>query len=281
MRLFFLYSIVLFLIGCNKSSKQQSVAPANINTEAPYLWANYTTPKTLKISNDFYDDEVQNITDMTDEWELVLENKKNFFTIGARINETTNDLGSLDQLYDNTLGIYKTMNWPNELPGSALAVTQVFGRRYNTGTASEFVNIEHADILINDDIHDFDTTDTGINYDLRTVILHELGHFLGLQHKALSYNRASSIMYPSITSSEYKRSPLPIDISDMAEKYQISLSSGGAGMAMSVGRARPRYQIPSKSSGEPVKILLELHADGSCVHRWNGLIKRIHSLEKK
>lgn len=244
------------------------------------MWADGSFPKTLNISSNFTDDEVANITEMNAAWNLAVENKRTFFTFGARVPEITNTINNLDSMLDGVMGIYKTDNWPAELPGSALAITQIFGRRHNVGTNSEFVNIEHADILINNDIHSFDTGPSGPNYDLRTVILHEMGHFLGLTHKNSSSNSNSSIMYPSISSSTYKRAPKQVDINDISSKYGITLSGGGSGGRAMATQNASRYEVDPREVGEAVKILIELHADGECIHKINGKTELRHHILK-
>src|SRR5690606_30345981 len=125
--------------------------------------------------------------------EAVLNKKIFFINSPTLIADKSNTVSNLDHLLDGTFGIYKTTNWPTSLPASALAVTQLFGRRYNIGSSSEFVSIEHADVLINFHLYPFDATNSGFGYDLRTVVLHELGHFLGLTHKSTSSDRNASV----------------------------------------------------------------------------------------
>jgi hypothetical protein len=256
--------ILPVLFSCN-AQKTASTTSGNINSSAPYKWTT-SFPRTVRISQQFTDEEAAAIKLMSDAWSDSVDNEKNFFTYGPDASEKTNNLTNLDSLYDGVMGLYKSSNWPNSLPGSALAVTQIFGRRYNTGESNEFVNIEHADIIVNDDFYDFDTTDSGSGFDFRTVFLHELGHFLGLQHKSSSSNRNLSVMFPSIDPTEAKRYPKAQDISDVADKYEISI--GGAG-PMSAGN-RIKYTIKEGDKGSAVKILLELHANGDCVHKENG-----------
>jgi len=175
---------------------------------------------------------------------------------------------------DSVLGVYKTDTWPSDLPGSALAVTQIFGLRKNTGKPNEYVDIQHADILLNEDIHNFDTENSGPNYDLRTVILHEMGHFLGLQHKSLSSSRNSSVMYPSISSTESKKEPKAVDITDIREKYSIGGASGGVQALM-----MKAIHEGADDPGIPVKIRIELHSDGVCIHKMNDITTKRHHLK--
>jgi hypothetical protein len=272
--LIFLFAVV----SCMGTKVEENVTNGNINALAPYLWSDKSFPKTIQISNDFLGPEVTNIEAMSTAWHDTVGNT-NFFGFGLRATEVSNNINNMDTFYDNVMGIYKTTSWPDGLPTSALAVTQIFGRRYNTGSSYEFVNIEHADILVNYEIFNFDTADTGSGYDLRTVILHEMGHFLGLQHNT-AVPRAQSVMYPSISSSESKRAPLQADINDMAGKYAIAMG-GGAGGAIAAMSATKDHVIDETKPHEAVRILIELHADGECVHKINGAPVGRHHVDLK
>ena len=50
---------------------------------------------------------------------------------------------------DNTFAIYKHETWFEDISRSALAITQFFGKRVNSGTASEYLELIHADIIVN------------------------------------------------------------------------------------------------------------------------------------
>ena len=256
----------------------KEVVTTSANSSAPYKWSNLSTPKEISIASSFTADEVTNIVEMSDAWKSAL-GEKEFFIYSDRTPEITNSISSMDSLLDDVMGVYKTTHWPPSLYRSALAVTQIFARRYNIGSDSEFVKIEHADILVNYDNHRFDTTDSGPNYDLRTVILHEMGHFLGLNHKSEKSDKNASVMYPSITSDVNKRFPKDIDIADIASKYNISLSSGVSPTARAmVRRPSVKYEADPQDPGVMVKILFELRADGECEHKMDGAIYERHHI---
>jgi hypothetical protein len=266
----------LMLMSCVEAPRTPSTAVGHYNLEAPYLWSTRSLPRTINISNQFTQAEANSIVQMGDAWKTAVQDKVTFFAWGQPVNEVSANLTNLDAFLDSTLGIYKITKWPRELPNTALAVTQLYGRRYNAGTDSEFVNIEHADILVNMDGYFFYTGDSGPagHFDLRTVMLHEFGHFLGLPHNTSAF-RSQTVMYPSITSAEKKRIPQNPDISALAERYNIIFGTSRSSSAM-VGTQSAEYEVPDNQDGEELKIIIELHSDGSCVHRENGAVIQRH-----
>lgn len=269
---------ILILMSCTPTKTvEPSTTSGNINVYAPYMWASNAFPRNLKISNDFTATEVAQIQAMSTQWESSTENKKNFFNNTELTPEVSSANLNLDSLGDdNVNGIYKITEWPMSLSGGALAVTQLFGRRFNVGEANEYVRIEHADILINENDYSFRTDDVvANNYDFRTVVLHEMGHFLGLSHNLSS---SSAVMYPSISTNSSKRIPHNLDIADLADRYNITLSSGASS---AITASKPLYKPAPNDPGQMVKIMIELRADGECVHTENGHELYRHSFLKK
>jgi hypothetical protein len=277
MKLFLTLAVLTIFSACKPTTTVETAASTGpIKVTAPYLWPSSAFPRNLQLSKKFSSDEKANIRSMTAQWESVVKSQIDFFIDTNETEEVSDpkvplDLDALGDDYIN--GIYKIDNWPKGLSPLALAVTQIFGRRFNIGQANEYVRIEHADILINTDYYAFRTDDSSSSwtYDFRTVVLHELGHFLGLGHK-----EGDSVMIPSISPGTTNQEPTNIDISDIADKYKITLPMTLQGKAMV---AKPLDYSPGKNdSGQMVKIMIELLADGECVHKENGAVVRRHFL---
>ena len=290
--LFALLSLLVF-VACTPSPEVTSGGSTGaINEEAPYIWADKTFPKTIRISSSFNDTETAIMNEMGATWETSVSNQKDFFVNGDVGNNSYN----LNRT-DGVFGIYKATTWPAGLE-DALAITQLFGRRYNVGSSNEYVGIVEADILVNYKPHNpptyyaftYDILDNGIDegFDLRTIVLHEMGHFLGLQHIPTWTDRpdadyglsrdaykATSVMYPSISSMEEKRIPQTKDITALVNKYNIG---GGAGAMAASGAI---YEPLKDDVGKNVIIVIELRKTGECIHREDGVEKRRHHVKLK
>jgi hypothetical protein len=286
--------LALLIAGCTPSTEvvEGSSSTAAINAEAPYLWGNKSFPKSIGLSNAFSSDEKISITQMGEAWTTSVSATNAFFSF----SNLTNNSYNLER-NDGVLGVYKVYDWNESLTPNdqvaPIAITQLFGRRYNTGTANEYVSIEHADILVNYDDFLFSSEQDSLNkdpieYDLRTVILHEMGHFLGLSHipvyslrpssesiMSRTNYKASSVMYPSIDFTEIKRVPQTKDTTVLSSKYSIS------GLAASAIAVESPYKPNASDLGKNVKVVIELMPNGVCHHKMDGVSIGHHSIKLK
>lgn len=277
MKLALLISFLTIVASCTPTAPVdgETTSGSVKSANAPYVWPSNAFPRDLKISSAFAPEEEANIKAMSTAWETALENKKNFFDHSAPATEVDKANLNLNSLNDSVMGVYKIQHWPMDLPSSALAVTQIFGTRYNQGDADEYVKMVHADILVNYNLYNF-RTDAYVRstYDLQTTIVHEMGHFLGLSHQPYG---ADSIMVPSIGTTTERRAPTSNDSNDIAERYNIALSTGGGGSSQKL--MKKSFQPKLGDTGTEMRMLIELYPNGECIHRENGVVVQRHSVK--
>jgi hypothetical protein len=284
--LFYLRSYIIYLavaitmVGCKEFTSTQTVTTSTqtprSNPNAPAKWPTSRFPLEVKIASNFSAGEISLIESMGTEWIDAGNNELQFFDL---TNTTANkDLASLDDYYDSEMGIYKSSSWFDSVSNFALAITQFYGYRQNTGMSSEYIQLVHADVIMNYAHYNF-TTDLSSGYDLPSVILHELGHFLGIYHNT-DYSK-SSVMVPSILSRTSERDTYTFDEQTIAEKYGINsavLPLSNQSLAVTAGASRD----VAVASNEPefVQGRIELRADQHCYHYINGQVIEKHFVEK-
>lgn len=267
---FSLILLVVFTVACeNQTANVKKGGTASAT--APSYWVKSKFPLEVKIANSFSDNEVNAITEGAVQWEKSTEEKVNFFTIlGERPIEITNSSFDSGTLNDSEMVVYKTTRWP--WARYVLAITQLWGMRYNQGTASEYVDLVHADIFVN--YRDNTIVTSGSGYDLQTIMLHEFGHFLGLYHSADGVAKSSSVMYPSIGWNDSgRRVPFQYDINKISDLYGIVLGTTAAA-ATAIKPIESRFT--PFDDGKLVIIQMELRNDGECIHREGGVIIHRH-----
>lgn len=233
---------------------------ASGSTSSTARWESYNID--LKIASDVYDVTERNLMNtMGTSWETAASGT-NFFNFGTTTNK---DFTHLDSYYDNEMGIYKSTQWFSEVSATALAITQYFG--YRSGA---YITLVHADIIINDSgLFAFSTTQPtpAGHYDLPSITVHELGHFLGLSHNLSE----ASVMRPSLASGSTNRTLSSADNRDIRSRYGMGVSGLNSGNAIAIN-------VDSSHDGEQVRGLVELHADGNCKHYENGILIRSHNI---
>lgn len=272
--------LLLFLLAScvGGQEKVTSSGSAGGNPNAPSRWPINAFPKTVGISNLYTAGEVSELRRAATSWSTTVGNGANFYNIPATLVTDKSNVANLDSLLDNQMAIYKATTWHHDLPATALAVTQIFGVRQNTGSANEYVQIIEADVLVNWTYTYYPTVNSG--YDLFSVVLHELGHFLGLAH-VYDYT-LSSVMFPTIGYSTVFSGPGSNDISLIRSRYGL----GGAAPMAAAGRELAQAEVALTpedvlNSGNGVRILMELHADGTCVHKEDGIVVGSHPVNLK
>ena len=209
-------------------------------------WNKDQFPVELKYGESFTASEINAIESAGNSWSEATGNQLEFFDI---LPSSISAKENVDHYDDKELGVYKLDVWPKDLPATALAVTQIYGEPETDKSGDSYVKIDHADILVNYEFYNF-VTDDSWGYDLESIILHEMGHFLGLKHNDESSE--VSIMYPTISKYDQARFPKSIDIDLVLDLYNQNTNA-----ATEQGR-----QMASKVNKQRIKILLEIYPDG-------------------
>jgi hypothetical protein len=177
---FSIFWILLTLLACGAQEQEKKINYIEASTVAVTKWSLSSFPLTFKSSQSFDPAMLTVIEDMQLEWNNASNRGVTFFNAPAVTTEK--NYGNINDYRDNEFGVYRLNQWPSAFPSGALAVTQTYGQIRNYGTVFEFIELFHADILVNEQHYDFSTTFQFGSYDFGTVILHELGHVLGLKH---------------------------------------------------------------------------------------------------
>ena len=268
--------------GCQQDSAptttlkaRASYTPYGSGEELPLRWADAQLVHglTLKISNTVapdldYGDGNNGYVDGANEWNTGLPGKT-FFALPF-VTVANRQKSQLVSYFDDEMGIYKAQTWFAEVGSGALAITQFFGVR-RTNSSGQYIELQHADIILN--YHDYafsSDADDFTKYDLPSVILHEMGHFIGLRHE---YSTYESVMRPSLGSYESERQIYPADLTKLEHNYDVphveTLTAAAGPNVRAAG-------ISSSQEPEMIQGRFELRANGRCVHFINGKVVGEH-----
>lgn len=249
------------------------------NPSTPFRWNTnlLVSGLNVKIADEFRNDFVpadydsnnrDPIEQVMHQWNLA--DSRTYFVLPA--STTTNkDYSNLSSFQDGELGIYKSHSWFSEVSSSALAITQFYAIRRNAGSSAEYLELTHADIIVNYRDHDFSLNPlSSIDYDLPSVLIHELGHFIGLQHTDYY---TTSVMQPYMGTRDAFRALYAADITNINNLY-----NGASSLTASGSKALARTAQNAGPQDEVVQGYFELREDGKCKHYINEEFIGEHSM---
>jgi hypothetical protein len=175
-----------------------------------------------------------------------------------------------DYRNDGNLGIYKVTNWPSELGPRVIAVTASYA--YTTPiiiNGIKYFQMSHSDILVNYLNYQFTTTGEPGKFDLPSVLAHEIGHMIGMQHAP--YYETDSVMRSTANKSDVFRTLTNYDIQTVSNFYENEIPTN---MTLTNVNAIIDSGADIYPEGE-VRVLFKLMVDGACLHYMNNQL--IHS----
>jgi len=268
---------MILLFSCNNSefNGENSVSNDKTNTSTVNAISKWPTSALgnqgieLKISDrilEFYLDDQTQINQIISEWNNSISGKKlikeNPQTVSNFEPVDLEDYGS-----DNTFGIYVSDSWFPDQDSFALAITQYFGIRNEKGD----LELVHGDIILNNNsqFSYFTNLDSASpdEYDLSSILLHEIGHFLGLGHQSFLVD---SIMQPTLSTFTVERELYNIDKNAIQSIY----SSTGSSLSLIPSKIASAKNV--KKNNKVVRGVIKLLPNGLCEHFENGELVHQH-----
>lgn len=261
------------LISCGENSLFNSSSKSR-GQNGVQKWDSDQFPLKIKISEEFTESEHREISDVGSTWDQS-HGGMNFFQFSKG---KAKNASSLDHFNDNVLGIYKMTRKLPKYPSRTLAITQIYADRMNYGGKS-YLAIRHADIIVNYAEFSFSSNSSFGSYDLPTVILHELGHFIGLNH--YTKGQEMSIMAPSIDSYTQIHQPFQKDTELVQKLYEDKAGQGQQVQGRSIASLSTSedYSKMEKPVVEErgIRIIHLLTPDYRCKHIVDGKVVHEHA----
>jgi predicted Zn-dependent protease len=274
----FLFTAILLtttlFVSCKKeTTTTRSVASLNGGGKCLIgRWPNVALPLTIKMSPEFTGDYnnshlvggLNPLEQMAQVWNTSVA-PKILITTPFPVAAATG-FAATNSFNDSEIGIYKSHTWFSNVK-SALAITQFYGNIQETAGLGRHIGLTHADIIVN--YRDYGSNITMTNhpmfeFDLPTIMLHEFGHLLGMCHQT----EEDSIMNPYYITT--RRSLEAYDVEHVNDIYVDGIISG---------LTTTNTNALSAPVGSKVSGVIELHADGKCVHYMNGKKTTEHQVD--
>ncbi|MBP9681534.1 MAG: matrixin family metalloprotease [Bacteriovorax sp.] len=262
--------LALLFTACKQETTETQAASATPSAQGGGCtigkWSNLQAPMNLKISSDFLADfsnadmvnGLNPFEQMAKAWNDSVSPSTSFFVLPMLQTATTGST-TLSDYRDDEMGIYKSSTWFSGVSSSALAITQFYGVVRSDASLGTYIDLTHADILVNyrDFGSEFSYSLSSLSdYDLPTVLLHEMGHFLGLCHESSR---------PSIMAPYYYSTLRSLKTYDTAKIRALYLNNQNYALSIA-----PHVSALSAPIGSEVHGHIELNANGLCNHYVEG-----------
>jgi hypothetical protein len=286
--------LLIFLVSSCGKKTESSIIELNAKTTTSngykIIGKWNTFPQTLSISTDFDQYEVDEFNLMADQWIDATDKSLEFFNLPNQQvnNRSTQTLEDFKQ--DEEMGIYKRESWFESVSSNSIAITQYV---ITLSANNEIATLKHADIMINYEHYKFAFFDdngqivyegsSGTNndkkgpYDLSSVILHELGHFVGLDH----LTETAAVMYKGLSKYQVKKELTPLDKLALFDLYELDqVQTINIPTMMSLSNNSPESVNTEKVTMEKTGII-ELREDGNCLHYLDQKLIHQHRINLK
>lgn len=204
-------SLSLFLLSSCSDSREEFYYDHHPSEEGNLTWSPASFPLLIHVPEEMEPYEVA-IEKAAHRWNEVLGQKAIVFVFDRTPNTQWSD--PKESLSDGISGLYQQLIWDYESVGSTVLAY--------TGTLSLNGQIQRADLIFNFqsfNFADYDAPPPHTNYiDFESVLVHELGHFLGLGHVTMSED-SQSVMLPSLRKAEERRILSPGDVFRLRNLY--------------------------------------------------------------
>lgn len=280
--------LLLVLSGCKSESKVSRAIASSSQLCGRYRWDESRLPLKISIDRELNDNFgssqpiAKGITKSLKSWEDAIQRGNgSIFSSNITLLDSSpehNDIALYRTDKDGAndiLGVYLSRQWMSGQSSQALAVTYYTVTVNNT---SGLYNLTSADIIFNFRDHYFTFKEDELpiqdqvtltnppnkvvrQYDFRTVLVHELGHFIGYCH--VDESQYESVMQPF-----YDGKNRLLSSGDMSYIKNLYSSS-----ALKV-KAKEKTPVDPKDT-EEIHFVVELLADGECNHYQEG--KKLYS----